>query len=56
MLEVTGFKGFRFSTEKVGALDNVITPPWDVISPEQRRALVERSPYNMAHVLSLIHI
>ncbi|HEO71099.1 MAG TPA: DUF1015 domain-containing protein [Candidatus Hydrogenedentes bacterium] len=51
MLEVTGFKGFRFSTEKVGALDNVITPPWDVISPEQRRALVERSPYNMAHVL-----
>ncbi len=51
MLEVKGFHGFRFAAEKVGTLDDVLTPPWDVITPEDRRVLIERSPYNMAHVL-----
>ncbi len=51
MLEVKGFRAFRFSPEKVGTLDNVITPPYDVISPDERRAFTQRSPQSMAHLL-----
>jgi len=51
MLDVKGFRGFRFVPEKVGPLDDVITPPYDVIGPAERRMLAQRSPYNMAHLL-----
>ena len=51
MLEVRGFRGLRFAPEQVGSLDDVVTPPWDVIGPADRRTLADRSPYNMARVL-----
>ena len=50
MLEVRPFRGFRYVMEKVGSLDRVITPPWDVITPEARRTLAAQSPYNLARV------
>ncbi|MCX5771246.1 MAG: DUF1015 domain-containing protein [Candidatus Hydrogenedentes bacterium] len=51
MLEIRGFRGFRFDLETVGSLDSVITPPYDVISPEQRQTLAGRSPFSMAHLI-----
>jgi uncharacterized protein (DUF1015 family) len=51
MLEVKGFRGLRFDPAKVGSLDAVITPPYDVITPDQRRDLVARSPYSMVHLI-----
>ena len=51
MLEIRGFRGFRFDLETVGSLDLVITPPYDVISPEQRQTLAGRSPFSMAHLI-----
>lgn len=51
MLEVKGFRGYRFAEDKVGNLDNVITPPFDVIGPDERDALAARSPYNMTHAI-----
>lgn len=51
MLEIQGFRGLRFDPEKTGPLDHVITPPYDVISPEQRQTLAEQCPHNMVHLI-----
>jgi len=46
MAEVLPFKALHYDLEKVGSLDAVAAPPYDVIDAAQRRALLERSPYN----------
>ena len=51
MLEIKPFRGFRFNPAVTGTLDNVITPPYDVITPDERAALAARSPWNMVHVI-----
>ena len=51
MLEVRGFRGLTYDTGKVGSQDYVITPPYDVITPEERALLASRSPYSMAHLI-----
>jgi len=51
MLEVKGFRGFRFAAERAGNLDYAVTPPYDVISPEERAFLVSKSDYSMAHLI-----
>lgn len=51
MAEVRGFRAFRFDPAVVGNLDNVVTPPFDVITPEDREILAARSPYNYTHVI-----
>ena len=50
MLEVKGFQGLRFSTQRIGALDAVLAPPYDVITPGQRRELARRSRYSVVHL------
>lgn len=47
MAIVRPFRGVRYNTEQV-LLKNVITPPYDVITPEMRAAYVAKSPYNVA--------
>ncbi len=51
MLQVRGFRGHRFDPAVVGTLDHVVTPPYDVITPEERAILAARSPFNMTHVI-----
>jgi len=51
MLDVRGFRGFRFDKARVGALDAVITPPYDVLSPQDRAGLAERSPYSVVRLI-----
>lgn len=51
MPEIKAFSAFRFNPERTGPLDSIVTPPYDVISPEERAALASASPYSMAHVL-----
>jgi uncharacterized protein (DUF1015 family) len=43
------FAGLRYSSARV-RIDDVIAPPYDVISPEERQALEGRSPYNSVRV------
>ena len=43
---VRPFKGVRYNTDQV-LLKNVITPPYDVITPEMRNAFVEKSKFNV---------
>jgi len=48
--EIAPFRGVRYAVERVGRLEDVVAPPYDVITPEQRRALVERAPFNVARI------
>jgi uncharacterized protein (DUF1015 family) len=43
------FAGLRYASARV-RIDDVIAPPYDVISPEERQALEGRSPYNSVRV------
>jgi len=51
MPEVKPFQGLRFDPAKTGKLDHVVTPPYDVITPEERATLAEQSEHNMVHVI-----
>jgi uncharacterized protein (DUF1015 family) len=46
MAEVLPFKALHYDLGKVGSLDAVAAPPYDVIDAGQRAALLQRSPYN----------
>jgi len=47
--EVRPFRAERYA-ERAGALDNLVAPPYDVLSEEQRREYLARSPYNVVHL------
>ena len=50
MPTVRPFRALRYSTEVVHDLGSVVAPPYDVISPEQRRLLVARDPRNVVRL------
>jgi len=45
------FRGIRFSPSRVGALDPVVAPPYDVISSTARDRLLAGSPYNVTRLI-----
>jgi len=47
MCDVRPFCGLRYNPQLVLDLSAVITPPYDVISPEERCAYHRKSPYNI---------
>jgi uncharacterized protein (DUF1015 family) len=51
MPEITPFKGLCFNSSLLGSLDSVVTPPYDVITPEQRADLARRSSHSMVHLI-----
>ena len=44
--EIRAFRALRFDPDKVGDLDHVICPPYDVIGPELHQTLLARHPAN----------
>ncbi|MGE0684903.1 MAG: DUF1015 family protein, partial [Candidatus Binatia bacterium] len=50
MAIIRPFRGVRYNPAVVGDLQQVISPPYDVISPEQQTLLHLRSPYNAVHL------
>jgi uncharacterized protein (DUF1015 family) len=46
MAEVSAFRAERYTLP----LDDLVAPPYDVISEEQRREYLSRSPYNVVHL------
>lgn len=50
MARVEPFRALRYDTDRAGALDALIAPPYDVISPAQRDELAARSPRNIVHL------
>jgi uncharacterized protein (DUF1015 family) len=49
MAKIIPFKGIYYNPEKVIG-DDVIAPPYDVITPEQKELLYEKSPYNIIRI------
>jgi uncharacterized protein (DUF1015 family) len=50
MVDVSPFRGLRFSTSLVGDLGQVIAPPYDVISRDEHRELLARSHLNVVRL------
>ena len=51
MVMVVPFCGVRYNADKVGVLDSVFAPPYDVISPQEQNKLYEKNPYNVIRLI-----
>ena len=51
MPRLFAFRGHCFDPRIVGDLDDVVTQPYDKISPSLRERYLQRSPFNVAHVI-----
>jgi uncharacterized protein (DUF1015 family) len=50
MAEIRPFRGVRYNQSKVKNLAAVISPPYDIISPQQQDDLYHSSPYNFVRI------
>ncbi|NOX26491.1 MAG: DUF1015 domain-containing protein [Deltaproteobacteria bacterium] len=50
MARIAPFRGLRYNQDKIAALEDVVSPPYDVISPNAQQALLHKNPYNMIHL------
>jgi uncharacterized protein (DUF1015 family) len=48
--DVQPFRALRYGDAADGPLGRLVAPPYDVISPEQRRELAARSPHNVVRL------
>lgn len=51
MAEIEAFRGVRYNLGQVGALSDVIAPPYDVISPEMQEELYQKHPNNVVRLI-----
>ncbi|QQR80405.1 MAG: DUF1015 domain-containing protein [Deltaproteobacteria bacterium] len=47
--DIAPFKAIRYNSQKV-KLENVVSPPYDVISPALQNELYQKSPFNMVRI------
>ena len=47
MAFIAPFRGLRYNPEKIGRMEDVVTPPYDVIDDKAQAALLAKNPYNM---------
>jgi uncharacterized protein (DUF1015 family) len=50
MAEILPLTALHYDPAVAGPLDALVSPPYDVIDPEQRAELAARSPYNVVHI------
>lgn len=51
MADIQAFRGLRFDLSKVGALSDVVAPPYDVISVEDCAELYEKNEFNVVRLI-----
>ncbi len=51
MVEVFPFSGITYNKEKIKKLDNVMAPPYDIISEEQQEELYKNHPKNYVRLI-----
>jgi len=49
--QVTAFRGIRYDESRAGKASLLISPPYDVISPEERGRLHRQSPYSFVRLV-----
>jgi uncharacterized protein (DUF1015 family) len=50
MAEIQPFRALRYDPHRTGGLQDVVSPPYDVIDDRQRAALEARSPYSVVRI------
>ena len=50
MADVRALRALRYEPARTGGLEPVLAPPYDVIGPEERAALLARSPHNVVAI------
>ena len=50
MAEISEFRGVRYNPARVQYMQNIICPPYDVISVQEQQALYEKNKYNMVRL------
>jgi uncharacterized protein (DUF1015 family) len=48
--QILPFHGYRYNAAKIKKFDDVLSPPYDVISAKEQEALYAKSPYNFVRV------
>lgn len=51
MADVHAFRAFRYDLARVGALSDVVAPPYDVIDASLQQKLYDTSPYNVIRLI-----
>ncbi len=51
MVVVKPFKGITYNSEKIEKLDDVMAPPYDIISPEMQEELYRKNEYNVVRLI-----
>jgi uncharacterized protein (DUF1015 family) len=51
MAEVKPFAGVRYDERRTGSISDLVAPPYDVITAEERERYLEQSPYNVARLI-----
>ena len=47
MALIAPFRGLRYNTTKISRLEDVVTPPYDVIDLKAQQDFLDRNPYSM---------
>ncbi len=47
MAKIAPLRGLRFNPDKIRRMEDVVTPPYDVIDEKSKIALLAKNPYNM---------
>ncbi|HEX9020587.1 MAG TPA: DUF1015 domain-containing protein [Nitrospirota bacterium] len=47
MARITPFRGIVYTQAKAGRMDDLVCPPYDIISPAEQQALYRKNPYNV---------
>jgi uncharacterized protein (DUF1015 family) len=50
MPQILPFRGYRYNPARIKKYDDVLSPPYDVISQKEQEALYAKSPYNFVRV------
>lgn len=50
MADIFPFRGLRYNTQFISDISQVLCPPYDIISAEQQKSLLEKSPHNMVRL------
>ena len=51
MADIRAFRAYRYDLGRVGALADVVAPPYDVIDAALQQQLYDRSPYNVIRLI-----
>ena len=50
MARIAPFCGVRYNPDKVAKMEDVVSPPYDVIDQQSQAALTRKNPYNMINL------